>query len=404
MKIFKILLLSLLFIVVISCNSSNQYKEITYDVENPDFSFLKEALEGKRVVALGESSHSYGDLQLLKGKMVQYLHDELDFDVIMLEAGYGDTKMAWENIGLSNKGVETKNNSLYGNLRSNEINPLFEYIKEQSNTENKLEYAGYDTQLTGLGFKYKLNYIIEKIEIKLIQDSVKTGIESLHKMFRMRDSLDAFQHHKNRLFAGIDLAKSVLNDNKDEILENEIATENEFKIELNALDYLRQAMDYGFGEAFTVGLAKRDSLMAEIVIQQMKTEFQDKKIILWGHNGHLEKDSGEGNSIKWMGHYLKEAFNDEYYVLGMYCKKGYEPSNKEQFDINDNEFIEKKLYDISQSAIFINLPKYNVGTSEWYSNQIYGYEPEAGGKVSFIPSKRFDGIMLLPNTNLPSFN
>ena len=407
MRFFNSLLLLTICVFIISCNDSNQYKEITYDVENPDFSFLKEVLKGKRIVALGESSHGYGDLQLLKGKMIQYLHDELDYDVFLMEAGYGDAKISWENIEHSDNGVETKDYSLYGNFRSEELNPLFKYIKEQSETENKLTYSGYDTQISGDAFKLKLRNIINKVEIQIIQDSVQSGLKSFNTMFQLRDSVEAFYYHKNKLLAGIDLAISVLDDNKEEILEKEFASEQEFKIELHALEYLRKSVDYKFGEAYTVGLALRDSLMAQNVIQQIKTEYPNKKIIIWGHNGHIEKISGEGDNIKWMGHFLAEEFGKDYYALGIYCKKGgvfthWNKTNK-PFDITQDGFIEKTLFDKSQDGIFVNLPKYRLDNTEWYHNQIFGYEPEAGGKVSFIPSKRFDGVMLLPETDIPTF-
>jgi hypothetical protein len=85
MRIFNALLSMALCVLIISCNTSNQYQENTYDAENPDFSFLKEVLKSKRIVALGESSPGFGDLQLLKGKMVKYLHDELGYEVLLME-------------------------------------------------------------------------------------------------------------------------------------------------------------------------------------------------------------------------------------------------------------------------------------------------------------------------------
>lgn len=407
MRIF-VRFLSLAFcILIISCNTSNQYTENIYDAENPDFSFLDEALKGKRIVALGESSLGYGDLQLLKGKMIQYLHGNLNYDVFIMEAGYGDAKMCWENIKYSDNGEETKNNSLIKNSRSEEFNPLFKYIKEKSESDDKLVYSGYDTKISGNAFQFKLKQIIKKVEIKIIQDSVQTGMESFYTLFQTRDNIEAFQYHKNKLFAGIDLAISVLEDNREEIIEQEIATEKELDIVLHTLDYIRQSADFEFGEAYTVGLTLRDSLMAQNVIYQVKTEYPEKKIILWGHNGHIEKSPGEGDNIKWMGHFLAEEFGDEYYAMGIYCKKGdifaHWKKTNQPFDIKEDGFIEKTLFDKNKGGIFVNLPKYESDHTEWYHNQINGYEPEAGGKVTFIPSKRFDGVLLLPETGVPTF-
>lgn len=407
MRFFNYLLLLTICVFIVSCNNSNQYKENIYNIENPDFSFLKETLKGKRIVAIGESSHGFGDLQILKGKIVQYLHKELGYEVLMMEGGYGDTKISWTMVEHAEDGNQIRDNSLFPNFRSEELTPLFDYILEKSMSEYKLIYSGYDTQISGKALKFRIKHQINKVEIKNIQDSIQSGLESFPIMFHLRDSFEAFNYHKNKLFAAIDLAKIVLDDNKEELIEKEFATEKDLEIEIHALDYLRQSVDYEFGEAFTVGLALRDSLMALNVIQQIKTEYPDKKIIIWGHNGHIEKTSGEGDNIKWMGHFLAEEFGKDYYALGVYCKKGgvythWNRTNK-PFDITQEGFIEKKLFDISQNGIFVNLPNYKPNNTEWFHNQIFGYEPEAGGNVSFIPSKRFDGVMLLPETDIPTF-
>jgi erythromycin esterase len=407
MRIFNALLSMALCVLIISCNTSNQYQENTYDAENPDFSFLKEVLKSKRIVALGESSPGFGDLQLLKGKMVKYLHDELGYEVLLMEAGYGDAKLSWEMVESAEDGNQIKDNSLFEISRSEQLSPLFNYIFDKSDAEDKLIYSGYDTKVSGNALKFKLKRQINRVEIKIIQDSIKSGLESFYTMFSQRDSLEAFQYHQNKFFAGIDLAVLILNDNREELIEKDLASEKGLDIELHALDYIRQSADFKFGETYTTGLALRDSLMAQNVIKQVKTEYPDKKIILWGHNGHIEKSAGEGDNIKWMGHFLAEEFGDDYYAMGIYCKKGniYAHWKKTNlpFDIKEDGFIEKTLFEKDKSGIFVNLPKYEADHTEWYQNQINGYEPEAGGKVTFIPSKRFDGVLLLAETDAPTF-
>lgn len=407
MRILNSLFLLIMCVFIVSCNS-NTYKEYSYDIQNPDFSFLKEVLKDKKIVALGESSNGYGDLQLFKSEMIKYLHKEMGYDVLMMGGAYGDAKMAWENMKYSEEGVEIKENTLIGSLKSEELNSLFKHIKELSETENKLYYSGYDTQISGNAFKLRLNHTIKNVEIKSIRDSIKNGLESFGAIYQFRDSLEGFQYHKNRLFGAIDLATTVLNDNKEEIIEEEIISEAELQVELNTLDFLRKSVDYKFGETFTSGLALRDSLMAQFIIQQIKTDYPDKKIIIWGHNGRIEKTAAPGDNIKWMGHYLSEEYGDSYYALGMYCKKGgvYYPRNKitKPFDITEEGFIEKTLFDKNKGRVFVNLPDYQPNTKEWYNNLISGFEPEAGGKVSFIPSQRFDGVLLFPESDIPTFN
>ena len=53
--------------------------------------------------------------------------------------------------------------------------------------------------------------------------------------------------------------------------------------------------------------------------------------------------------------------------------------------------------------VFIDIPEYDANDQNWYHKSISGYELEGGGRVNFIPSKRFDGILLLGETEKPNF-
>lgn len=397
----------LLFVILMnSCAPTNEYKATKFDPKKPDFTFLNEVLKGKKIVALGESSHGYGDLQSYKGEMIKYLHSALGYEVFMMETGYADAKLTWEIIDLAEGGERLRNSSLFKNFMSEEMTPLFDYIKEKSETEKPLIYSGYDSQLSGKAFEFTLKNILSAIEIKVIQDSITTGLRSFHDMHRLKDSLEGWQFWKDKYIAGLDLALDVLEDNKEEILEKEYSTQAKLDILNYQLRGLKESADYNFGETYTVGLAKRDSLMALNIISQIETEYKDKKVVLWGHNGHIENMAGEGDNIKWMGHFLKEKYGNSYYALGMYCKKGsvYTHWNKtnKPFNIKDEAFIEKKLSDEYQGGVFVNLPDYTAD-DKWYNHQVFGFEPEAGGKISFVPTKRFDGVLLLPESKVPTF-
>lgn len=403
------LCLSLVIIVFLgySCGPSNEFKATNYNAQNPDFSFLDEALEGKRIVALGESSHGFGDLHKFKGEMVKYMHQNLGYEVLMMEAGYGDTKITWENIELAVDGDQIKNNTLSKYLRSDELRPLFDYIKEKSDKPTPLIYSGYDSQISGNAYSFKLQKVIRAVDIRIIKDSIVSGLESFQYMFALKDSLEGWNYYKNKLIAGVDLGISVLDDNKEEILEKSIATEKELQILSHTLDNIKQSVDYEFGGAYTSGIYMRDSLMAQNIIKQIETEYKGKKVIIWGHNGHVEKGGGLEDNAKWMGHFLSEKYKDEYYSIGMFCKKGslfthWNKTNK-PFNIDKPGFIEKTLADSYGGNVFANLPVYSKESKEWYNDKVFAFEPDAGGNVSFIPTQRFDGVLLLENTKVPTF-
>ena len=393
--------------LLVSCQKPKKKLSISqFDPTAKKFAFLKETLKDVRILALGESSHGFGSMHALKSNLVQYLHKDLGFDVLVMEAGYGDVGITWHN---ADKGTASQliNTTVSGNLRSEQLLPLFEYLQTNKESESPLEYRGMDPKISGVSFKYLLARSINQLETRFIRDSIENGLKHYGKTFEVLDNREEWQKYMDSYRSTLKFAKSILNENKEDIKELEIMEDEEHEIYVRYLDILLEAVDYEFGETYTRGLALRDSLMAENVFHFAKKEFPNSKIIVWGHNGHIEKAAGEGDNIKWLGHYLKERFGDKYYALGMYAKKGYiyQTSTRKtsNFDISDPSFIEAKIEGDYGKNVFMDLPLFDETNTSWINKPIFGYELEAGGKVNFIPSKRFDGVLLLGETEAPRY-
>ena len=391
----------------LSCQKPKKKLAVSqYDPTTKNFAFLKEALKDVRILSIGESSHGFGTMHSLKANLVQYLHKEMGFDVLVMEAGYADVAISWFNNDKSDA-KQLLNSTINGNLRSEQTLPLFEYLKENIESDRPLELRGMDSRISGLAFKYRLMFVIKRLEPKIIQDSVQNGLEHYNQIFEVLDNQEAWQEHMGKYLGAIELARSILTDSREDIMELELAEDKEIDILQEYLDMLVAAVDYKFGEAYTRGLAIRDSLMAENVFSFADQEFPKSKIIIWGHNGHIEKGAGEGDNIKWLGHYLKEKYQDDYYSLGMYAKKGYiyQTSTRKtsNFDIADPSFIEAKIDADYGKNVYLDLPLYDATNTSWVNQPIFGYELEAGGQVTFIPTKRFDGVLLLGETEAPTY-
>ncbi|MEE9438159.1 MAG: erythromycin esterase family protein [Saprospiraceae bacterium] len=391
-------------LILVSCTSKN-INVHKFNPQNNDFSYLKKALKGKRIVALGESSHGCGDLMSLKVEMVKYLHKELGYELFLLEAGMGDVNLAWQNIQQIDS-LQLRKSTVFGNFMSEQMAPLFNYIKNQSETEKKLIFAGFESQRTGKTFEYKLMHIIKRIEPKVIQDSVKQGLNFFYTMHAEKNDKILWQKHKDRFLSSVHLAQAIIKDNKEDILELKV-TQTELDIINRTLEGYVKMVDFSFGEYFTKGLAIKDRLMAENVIFILDKLYPNKKAIIWGHNGHIENLGNSTNKIKWMGHYLKEKYKDEYFSIGMYVKKGayyqHWAKTNSPFDIADDSYIEGMLTTKYGKNVFVNLPDYTNDNKEWQHQSINSFEPECGGDVHFIPARRFNAILLLNETKPPVF-
>ena len=61
---------------------------------NNDYSFLKDILKEKKIVLLGEQTHGEGSVFEEKIDLIQYLHEELNYNIIAFESGLYDNYKA----------------------------------------------------------------------------------------------------------------------------------------------------------------------------------------------------------------------------------------------------------------------------------------------------------------------
>ena len=82
----------------------NNHQEITnLEADNSDFSdlmFLKSLLEGKRLVQLGENSHGVSEFNKAKVRLIKFLHEIMEYDVIAFESSIFDRTLSKLDIPL----------------------------------------------------------------------------------------------------------------------------------------------------------------------------------------------------------------------------------------------------------------------------------------------------------------
>lgn len=111
-----------------------------------DLEMLKPLLYDKRIVFLGESSHGVAEFNLAKTRLIQFLHQEMGYNILAFESGLSNTSLA--NAMVKQQLPEqTMKNSIFGVWWSKEIMPLFDYLKTSAQTERPLILTGFDMQL-----------------------------------------------------------------------------------------------------------------------------------------------------------------------------------------------------------------------------------------------------------------
>ena len=114
-----------------------------------DLQPLKKVLGHARIVLLGEQSHGDGAVFLAKTRMIQFLHEEMGFDVLAFESGLYDCRRAWEALQAGEDPVTAVRRGVFGIwTRSEQVIPLMEYLGRRVRTQRPLELAGFDNQFT----------------------------------------------------------------------------------------------------------------------------------------------------------------------------------------------------------------------------------------------------------------
>ncbi len=373
-----------------------------------DFEIIKEWVKDKTIVSLGESSHGIGEFYSLKSKVVQYLHNELGFEVLVLEAGMGDIHLAWNDISNLNPS-ELRKKTIYGNFSCTEVAPLFNYIKEKSESDNPLFYAGFDTQLSGKYFRSTIDSVCRQLKLDI---DVKEEFAYYSKMFQASFEADStnFSNYKDRYLNTLSTIRKAVEHNSSSLQETMKWSELDYKIILRNLDILYQSVNYYYANKFTSdnihqAFVLRDKFMSENLKWMVENLYSNKKIIIWGHNGHIQKGKANQQETKWMGQHLKDVFGNKYFSIGLfaYQGKGYQHWTKESinFENSDSTSIEYKMKRDNLKYTFQKFE--NKNANNWVNNELTAFEIESGGIVYFTPSERFDAAICIDRVDIPTF-
>ncbi len=416
MKRYAIILLALVGAIQYSC-SQKPLTPPEWLIENTlelqpdgayDFSQLKEVLKDKRIVALGESSHGLGTYYAMKSALAIYLHKEMGFEVLAMEGGLGDINLAYADVDtISSKNL--RDYTLFGNFKAQEVDTLFKYIKETSTSDKPLIYTGYDTQFSSNYFITKMVRLLAPIN-KTMSDSFSSRMYSFQKSFqaaRNNDSLGYIKHRDIYSKNATDVS-ALIQEKKDSLLQSKALSKEEYLVIQRTLEMYVRSTNVPYADRF-MSYQLRDELMAENLVWLLEEVYPDKTIIVWAHNSHVEKKAAEGYNSKMMGHYLKEHYKTDYYSVGLFTYEGdiyqFWTEKTIPFKNNDSTAIEKRFFNTHKEISFLDLSELKqTPSTQWLFETTTGYELENGGTIPFIPTDRFDAILSIKTSGIPTYD
>jgi erythromycin esterase len=415
------LMLSLFVLPEVACQRANQ--ELIWLKKNAisiarlqgddyrDLAFLKEKLKGVRLVQLGESAHGAAEFYQLKTRLVEFLHEQMDFDVLVIEGGFGDINLAWLNQETLNA-KDLMYNSVFGNFRCEEMLPLFEYAKDKVNTPDPLQLAGPDCQTSANFFNNFLIDFLQKYDRELSRD--------VEYNFMNSGLLYGIFSDSTQLMQAIRTNERVISKVMDFLENNEARVKQDFPSKPLLVPFLRRtlenhleywALDYRAIQQ-RQQIVLRDRIMAENLMWLADVAYPDKKIIYWAHNGHIGTEIVStdffGNPVKMQGNYISERFGKEVYNIGIYAVGGelYRHWMRDVQSFKDDSAggIGYRFNRLDKEINFLELRGQKPGKdNRWLFRPIPAFELENGGKIQLTPSKRFDAMIVLKKVKSPKY-
>ncbi|WP_214483179.1 erythromycin esterase family protein [Bacillus sp. SM2101] len=397
--------------------AANEFKRIELESDDyGDLNFLKDVLKDKRIVMLGESSHTVAEYNLIKSRLIKYLHEELDYNVIAFESGLADVNITNEML-VDKSATEALKNALWGIWYTDNNIKLLQYIKEQKTSNTPIEIAGVDIQPQQFTSQVLYNFFEDKN-----RDFAEELRDVEVEFFKLiRSDFNNVENHEwvkntEELIEKYNVLSSLVNQG-----ENQTFLKDDMKSLI--LMILKQRMntliDVYNDEYFSSNERDnepRDKLMSENLVYLLEEVYPNEKFVVWAHNGHIMKnrskikvESSDGIPpfVTFVEHLPKKII-EESYVVGLYMYSGKNTYlNGEVVDVitdHKKNSIEQHLYQSGHPVTFLNIDiKNDMSNKYWWNTEatskLWGLYEE-----TFIPSEQYDGLILIKNVNPAKFH
>lgn len=367
---------------------------------------LKEILNDKEIVGMGEATHGTSEFFKMKHRVFKFLVEEMGFRAFAMECNFGDGQIINDYIlnGVGDE-LDVINTLSFLIWKKDEVKNMINWMKEYNlkvKDKDKIRFYSFDMQSDKHEYRFLSNYL----------KKVKPELE--------KELLGEIPSNLNLIGSN---CKEVNNDATDKIRENFVmykeemikkSSKEEYDLILKDLDIIKQSIE--LINQNKVDSSKvyqlRDKNMAGNIkwIYDREKELGNGKIMLWAHNGHIRKDEFS-DLYRPMGSNLDEIFGEKYYALGLEFFKGkfnagniYElkESNPKTLGYIFNKLGNPILYFDIKKALNNNKIRTWAANNEVYINDIGASRYDEHRKDEYITkldvNKAFDGLIFVNET------
>lgn len=383
-------------------------RSLVFDKDFSDLEFLKKELNGKRIVQLGESSHGVKEFNLVKVRMIKYMHEHLGYNVLAFESGMmscyrQNSEMA--TTSLTPKQMITQ--CIFGVWQTEELEELFRYIKSTHSTERPLKITGFDIQISGAADRMQdiISWLLPLTNAIEPQSNDQVNL----LLSKITQALGNSNERLENFI--IETAQPIISILKKGANTSNLKVRSEYEAAILVFSMLQARLDNQFEYARNpLNQMKREKGMADTLSTLAEKVYPEDKIIVWAHNAHIATKVQYYASISPTGEYLKSRWGDQLHTVGIFMLRG----------TNVTEFVSKKVenvkspirgsleelsYSLRLGASYIPIEKSNhVSSGDDWQHRIIPFRSWGIIDHSGVLSENYNAVIMIDRATLPKYS
>jgi erythromycin esterase len=375
-----------------------------------DLQFLRNIIGERRLVQLGESGHGVAEFNSAKVRLIQFLHQQMGFDVIAFESSLFECFVANTHGGT---GAQMLQAAIFGVWATEEVTPLFDYIQKTQSSDRPLVLAGFDVQFSGAAMLGRPAFF--RRIVGAIDEGYAAEVEAFDTEFvrRVRSEGTSYAvQHEVAVSEFYTRLETFLRDRRPALaaaFPGDLSPVVAERAAWSSVRFVQQLAASGTRPPWEVneGVNVRDRGMADNLTFVRQQMYAGRKVIVWAHNFHIRHaNAATASPYTTMGQFVAERFRDELYTIGLYMNRGTAAlNNRTVYAISPapEGSMEWVLASAGPPALFVDFLHQRRESGNAWMFQPVGTREWGTERVAMVPRDQYDGVLFIDLVRSPAY-